>query len=208
MDQSRVIAVNATTGKKRWSFQARGWIDGAAVATEKLVFFGSQDDFFYCLDKETGKKSGSTRRRAESNLAGSSTEASFTSRRATGVWYCFEPVRRQAALAVRCRSQAQRGKPLDSRARPLPGGRCFAAGEGQAYAVDRRKGTPERKLRPSPGSEIVCSPATDGSLIFLATRRTFQKRGQPSLVAVGVPPPAKQTGRPERVQPPRPLAHR
>ncbi len=196
MDQSRVIAVNATTGKKRWSFQARGWIDGAAVATEKLVFFGSQDDFFYCLDKETGKEiwKHKTKGRIESGGLVDGSFVYFAS--CDGSLYCLN----QSDGKQHWRFDADRkadGSKTHMYSVPVlyQGAVCFAAGEGQAYAVDRRKGTLVWKLRPSPGSEIVCSPATDGSLIFLATRRTFQKRGQPSLVAVGVPPPAKQTGK-------------
>src|SRR2546428_763612 len=55
-DQSRVVAINATTGKRLWSFQTGGWTGGTVVATSKHVFVGSQDGFFYCLDKKTGKQ--------------------------------------------------------------------------------------------------------------------------------------------------------
>jgi hypothetical protein len=70
-DQCRIVAVNATDGKRLWFFQSRGWVYGSAVATEKHVFFGSQDESFYCLDKQTGKKvwSYKTKGRIESGGA-------------------------------------------------------------------------------------------------------------------------------------------
>ena len=62
----------------------------------------------------------------------------------------------------------------------------FAAGEGQAYAVDKASGKQEWKIRPSEDSELFCSPATDGNLLFFVTRATLKKQGEPSLLAIGV----------------------
>ena len=70
-DQCRIVAVNATDGKRLWSFQTGGWVYGSAVATENHVFVGSQDKVFYCLDKRTGRKvwSHQTKGRIESGGA-------------------------------------------------------------------------------------------------------------------------------------------
>jgi outer membrane protein assembly factor BamB len=64
------------------------------------------------------------------------------------------------------------------------GGLYFAAGEGQAYAVNKDTGTLKWKIRPSEGSELYCSPATDGALWFVVTRASDKANGEPSLVAL------------------------
>ena len=71
-DQSRLIAVDATSGGQLWSFQTKGWIFGSAVVAKDRVFIGSQDDSFYCLDKATGEKvwSFATKRAIESGGRG------------------------------------------------------------------------------------------------------------------------------------------
>lgn len=84
-DQCRVIAVNATNGKRLWSFQTGGWVHGSAVANEKHVFFGSQDNAFYCLDKRTGKRSGAAKRKGGSNLVEPLMKSSSISGHATVV---------------------------------------------------------------------------------------------------------------------------
>jgi outer membrane protein assembly factor BamB len=48
-------AVDATTGKKRWSFQTGGEIYSRAVAQEGSVYFVSGDGVLYALDASTGQ---------------------------------------------------------------------------------------------------------------------------------------------------------
>jgi hypothetical protein len=60
------------------------------------------------------------------------------------------------------------------------------AGEEQAYAVDQRTGALQWKLRPSEGSELYCSAATDGGLLFVTTRPDHPGNGERSLVAIGL----------------------
>ena len=50
-DQSRIAVIDLKAGRRRWSFQAKGWIYGEPTVTDDRVFFGSQDDHLYCLDK-------------------------------------------------------------------------------------------------------------------------------------------------------------
>jgi len=53
-NQSRLIAIDVETGKRRWSFQAKGWIFREPTVAKDRVFVGNQDDHLYCLDKKTG----------------------------------------------------------------------------------------------------------------------------------------------------------
>ena len=50
-DQSRIAVIDLKAGRRRWSFQAKGWIYGEPTVTDDRVFFGSQDNHLYCLDK-------------------------------------------------------------------------------------------------------------------------------------------------------------
>ncbi len=192
-DQGRVIAVNATTGKQLWSFQARGWVYGAAVATEKHVFFGSQDKAFYCLDKKTGKKLWSRETKGGIESGGAVDDKFVYFGSCDGGLYCLN----QSDGKERWRFAIDRlnGNSAIYSVPILLGARAyFAAGEGQAYAVDRQTGKLKWKARPSKGSDMYCSPASDGALFFFVTRAKSKKVGDPpgptlgapSLVAIGV----------------------
>ena len=50
-DQSRLVVIDFKSGRRWWSFQAKGWIYGEPDVSDHWVFFGSQDDHLYCLDK-------------------------------------------------------------------------------------------------------------------------------------------------------------
>lgn len=182
-DQSRLVAVRATDGKRLWSFQARGWVYGPAVATKKHVFFGSQDKTFYCLDKQTGKKvwRHKTRWRIESGGAVDDRFVYFGS--CDGGLYCLN----QSDGKARWRFATDKKDGHNSAIYSVPilhkGGVYFAAGEGHAYAINQHTGKLKWKLRPSKGSELYCSPATDGKLFFLVTRASLKGNGKPSLVA-------------------------
>src|SRR5205823_2415950 len=88
-DQSRLVAVHAATGKAAWSFQAGGWVYGPAAVTPTRVFVGSQDNHFYCLDKQTGKQlwKFETKNRIESGGATDSRWVYFGS--CDGGFYCL-----------------------------------------------------------------------------------------------------------------------
>lgn len=186
-DQSRVVAVSAKAGKRLWALQAGGWVYGGAVATAKHVYFGSYDKFVHCLDKKTGKPvwKYKTNGRIASGGALDGTNVYIAS--CDGNLYCL--------------GQSDGKKRWHFPTDPSPGGRPsaiystpvlrggtlhFAAGEGQLYAVDRGTGKRKWKIRPSKGSEMYCSPATDGALTFVVTRAAGRSEGEPSLVAVGV----------------------
>jgi outer membrane protein assembly factor BamB len=186
-DQSRLVAVSATTGKRLWSFQARGWVYGAAVATAARVYFGSQDSAFYCLDKKTGKQAWkyATKGRVESGGVVDDAFVYFGS--CDGSVYCLS----QSDGKERWHFATDaRGDGRKSAIYSVPVLRrdslYFAAGEGQMYAVDRRTGSRKWKIRPSARSELYCSPASDGALLFVTTRAGPEGRGEPSLVAIGL----------------------
>jgi outer membrane protein assembly factor BamB len=185
-DQCRVVAVNATSGKQLWSFQTGGWVFGSAVTTDSRVFFGSQDKAFYCLDKRTGRQvwRRETKGRVESGGAVDKEFVYFGS--CDGGLYCL----RQSDGQERWRFATDRRDGRNCAIYSVPvlrrSGVYFAAGEGQAYGVDRDTGALQWKIRPSDESELFCSPATDGECFFLVTRARDRGHGRPSLVAIGL----------------------
>ncbi len=185
-DQSRVVAVRADNGQRVWSFQSKGWIYGSALATDKHVFFGSQDDCFYCVDKQSGKEIWRYRTKSRIESGGVVDKKNVYFGSCDGGLYCLNQSdgKLQWRFATDLQSDGRRSAiysvPILRR-----GGVCFAAGEGQAYSVDCTTGKLNWKIRPSDGSQMYCSPATDGSRLFLVTRTAEKGRGEPSLVAVG-----------------------
>lgn len=185
-DQSRIVAINAKTGERLWSFQAGGWIYGAAVATETHVFVGSQDKSFYCLDKKTGKQAWKheTKARIESGGAVDKRFVYFGS--CDGSVYCLKQADGEERWQF-LTDQESDGRPSAIYSLPIlhRGNVYFAAGEGQLYAVDCGTGKLKWKIRPSAESEMFCSPATDGTHFFVKTRPRQRGNGEFSLIAIG-----------------------
>jgi outer membrane protein assembly factor BamB len=185
MDQSRVVAVEAATGKRVWAFQTGGWVFGSAAATGKHVFFGSYDRLFYCLEKRTGKKvwSHATKGRISSGPAVDTTSVYVPS--CDGGVYCLN--QSDGKLRWRFATDGESGGNGAIYSTPVLRGACLylAAGEGQAYAINRETGKLKWKLRPSDESEMFCCPATDGDRYFVVTRVARKGRGEASLIALG-----------------------
>jgi outer membrane protein assembly factor BamB len=186
-DQCRVIAFNATTGKKQWSFQTGGWIFGTAVATATHVFIGSQDECFYCLDKKTGKQVWKFQ--AKGNIsAGCAFDDKYVYFGSDdGCMHCVS----QADGKERWRFDVDRYS--DSKKSAIysvpvlrQGAVYFAAGEGQFYAVTADTGTVRGRVRPEEKSTMYCSAATDGRSFFVTTMPSGKGVGATSLVAISL----------------------
>ncbi|MEI7728467.1 MAG: PQQ-binding-like beta-propeller repeat protein [Verrucomicrobiota bacterium] len=54
-EEHRVVALDAATGKPRWSFVAGGRVDTPPSIAQGRCFFGAHDGYVYCLDVETGE---------------------------------------------------------------------------------------------------------------------------------------------------------
>lgn len=53
---SVLYALNAATGRKKWSFKTGGAVDASPIVAQGIIYFGSRDGIFYALDAETGNK--------------------------------------------------------------------------------------------------------------------------------------------------------
>jgi outer membrane protein assembly factor BamB len=185
-DQSRLVAVDAATGKRLWSFQTRGWVWNAAVATGQHVFFGSQDRFFYCLDKKSGKQvwKFETKLRITSAAAVDGKLVYFAS--CDGNVYCLNQFDGAKQWHFATDLNDRGGGPIYSAPIFSVFGLCIATGEGQTYMVNRETGRLQWKIRPAGRSELFCSPASEGTHIFVVSRAKDKDHGAPSLVAIGL----------------------
>ncbi|MEK6259980.1 MAG: PQQ-binding-like beta-propeller repeat protein [Planctomycetota bacterium] len=187
-DQSRVIALDCTTGKRRWTFQAGGWISPAPTIAGGRVYVASQDKHLYCLDRTTGVVVWKFQ-----------TPSWLSSRVAVHAGQVFLPHNggRLYQLAADTGQLIRTLEPPDEADRaglvysfPIIANKTayFASGKGQVFAFDIESGKLRWKLRPSENSELFTSPVTDGHLIFVTTRPTQDKGGESVIVAIGLEP--------------------
>ena len=60
----------------------------------------------------------------------------------------------------------------------------FAASDGNVYALESTNGKLRWKFKPSAASELFTSPATDGTRIFVKSRRKADKLGENAVFAI------------------------
>lgn len=170
-DQCRVVVVAADTGKRLWSYQTGGWIGGTAAVTDAVVLVGSQDRSMHCLDRKTGKLLWKNETKGRTDTGGAVDDKFVYFGSTDGHVHCLDLSTGRNVWEFRVDPQAN-GRGSSMYSVPLVGKREIhvGAGEGQFYAIDKEKGTLRWKLRPNPGAEIFSSPATDGTLFFVASR--------------------------------------
>jgi outer membrane protein assembly factor BamB len=52
----KLYAIDASTGKELWEFQAGSWIDSSPTIVDNVVYFGSNDGKMYALNAQNGSK--------------------------------------------------------------------------------------------------------------------------------------------------------
>jgi outer membrane protein assembly factor BamB len=184
-DQCRVAVIDLKAGRRRWSFQAKGWIYGEPTVTGDKVFFGSQDDHLYCLDKrrKTLLWSFAGKSRIEAGVAYQDGSVYFGS--CDGRFY---------------RINAETGKEVWSYQTPRSPGAStaiysaplctedaiyFGSFDGHLYCLGIDHGQLQWRIQPVKGSEITSAPTTDGRRIAVAIRQSFEKKGDHAIVVIG-----------------------
>ncbi|HMF11229.1 MAG TPA: PQQ-binding-like beta-propeller repeat protein, partial [Gemmataceae bacterium] len=183
-DQSRIVGLDARTGKLLWSFQANGWIYGDPVTSGDYVFIGSQDKHMYCLDKRSGAKvwEFATKGRIESAAAASDGSLYFGS--CDGGYYRLALADGKLLWRYDSEPDAAGHRAIYSTPVLTADSVYFAAGAGHVYALDRKTGELRWKLRAERDSQTFCSPASDGARLFVVTRPHLNKAGENSLLAI------------------------
>ena len=184
-DQSRIAVIDLKAGRRRWSFQAKGWIWAEPTVTEDKVFFGSQDQHVYCLDKrrKTLLWSFPTKSRIEAGVAYRDGSVFFGS--CDGRFYRVHVETGQAVWSYQ--TPVTNGARTDIYSAPL----CtedavyFGSFDGHLYCLRIDNGELKWRIQAVKGSEIDGSPLTDGQRIVVAVRRSSEKQGENAIVAIG-----------------------
>ena len=184
-DQSRCVAVRAKDGKFQWSYQTKGWVGGTPSVDDKYCYVGSQDKHLYALDKKTGQMIWKfpTNSRVSEGPAVHDRSVVFAS--CDGGVYCVDRDSGKK-LWVSTTDPDSTGRRFIY-SKPIINNEsvCIAAGEGQVYAFDLKTGKEQWRQRPMPISQCYCTPATDGTRIFVSTRPDWDDKGDAGIVALG-----------------------
>ncbi|HVX14312.1 MAG TPA: PQQ-binding-like beta-propeller repeat protein [Pirellulales bacterium] len=169
-DQSRVVGFDIASGTKKFDYQAGGWIFHAPLVDGDHVFIGSQDQALHCVERATSKPvwSFQTRSRIESSAAVDGNRVYIGS--CDGGFYCVDRDSGEEKWRFEIETGGERTKAIYSDPLIFDDTVCFAAGEGQLYALDLVSGALRWKYRPLAKSELFTSPASDGRLIFVTSR--------------------------------------
>jgi outer membrane protein assembly factor BamB len=184
-DQSQIAVIDLKAGRRRWSFQAKGWIYGEPTVTDDRVFFGSQDNNLYCLDKKrkTLFWTFPTKSRIEAGAGYQDGSVYFGS--CDGRFY---------------RVNAHTGKEVWSYQTPQAKGTTtaiysaplctedavyFGSFDGHLYCLKIENGQLKWRIRPEQDSEIVGSPLTDGRRIVLTIEHGSRQVGRHAIVVIG-----------------------
>ena len=188
-DQSRVVAVDLATGKRRWSFQTKGWMYAEPTVSGDDVFVASQDKSLYCLDKAAGavRWSFPTKWRVESGVAVRDGSAYFGS--CDGFFYRVDIKTGKAVWSFET-PKGDDGKHYPIYSSPIASGDAVSFGsfDGYIYALKTADGSVAWKVRPVEGAEVTSSPVTDGRVVVATVRfDQFKKAGANALVGIGEP---------------------
>jgi len=184
-DQSRIAVIDLKRGGLRWSFQAKGWIFGEPTVTDDRVFFGSQDDHLYCLDKrkKTFLWSFPTKSRIEAGVAYRDGSVFFGS--CDGRFYRVNAVTGKEVWTYRTPETKGASTAIYSAPLCTEDAVYFGSFDGHVYCLKIDHGDVKWRIEPVKGAEITGSPVTDGRRIVLAVRRSSRDQGQDAIVALG-----------------------
>jgi outer membrane protein assembly factor BamB len=185
-DQCRVVAVDATSGKRRWDFRTQGWTHGRPAFGLHNVFVPSQDCHVYAVDKEMGKEAWrvATKSRNEAPTAAVDRFVYFGS--CDGNLHSADEVVGRVQWRFPIEPDERGGTPIYGCPVVIGDTVHLAAMTGVLYAVDRRNGKLQWKLRPSANSELNGDLVSIGARLFLTTRRR-PDAGESALFAIDPP---------------------
>lgn len=183
-DQSRIAVIDLKAGRRWWSFQAKGWIFGEPTVTDDRVFFGSQDDHLYCLDKKRKALLWSfpTKSRIEAGVAFRDGSVFFGS--CDGRFYRVNAETGKEVWSYRTPGFMGASTAIYSAPLCTEDAVYFGSFDGHLYCLKLDNGELKWRVLAVKGSEITGSPLTDGRRIFLAIRRNFEKQGRDAIVVI------------------------
>ena len=190
-DQSRVIAVDCETGKRRWAFQTAGWVSPAPTIADDRVYVVSQDEHLYCLELQTGQLiwKFKAQRWLASRVAVHDGQVYLPHHRAR--LYQLNASTGDVIRIMEPPDESDRKGAVYSFPLLTSQTAYFACGNGMLFAFDLQSGAMRWKSRPVENSEFYSSPSTDGQTIFATCRRTQKgekSEGENAIIAIGLAP--------------------
>ena len=188
-DQSRLVALDAATGGRRWAFRAGGPTFATPSVAGDDVFCSSRDKTMYCLDRKTGKVRWEFATGSDS-IAGAAVRGGSAYFGSGGTFYRVDIKTGKQAWAFEA-PKGDDGAVTTIASSPILDGDavCFGALDGFAYAVGLETGALKWRARTAEGSEVSSTPCTDGRFVFLSVRANQLKNtGVDALVAIGEVP--------------------
>jgi outer membrane protein assembly factor BamB len=183
-DQSRIAVIDLKAGRRRWSFQAKGWIYGEPTVTADKVFFGSQDNHLYCLEKrrKTLLWTFPTKSRIEAGVA--YRDGSVFVGSCDGRFYRLNSETGKEVWSYRTPDSEAESRAIYSAPLCTEDAVYFGSFDGYLYCLRIENGDLKWRIRPVEGAEITGSPLTDGRRIVLAISRNSKHQGQHAIVAI------------------------
>ena len=178
-DQSRIAVIDLKAGRRRWSFQTKGWIYGEPTVADDRVFFGSQDNNLYCLDKKrkTLFWTFPTKFRIEAGAAYQNGSVYFGS--CDGRFYRVSTETGKEVWSYQTPQSKGTSTAIYSAPLCTEDAVYFGSFDGHLYCLKIDDGRLKWRIQPIQGSEITSSPLTDGRRIVLAIR------GRHAVVVIG-----------------------
>jgi len=192
-DQCRTLAIDARTGKRRWTFQSKGWMRSQPTITADTVYVASQDRHFYALDKKTGKENWNVETGRWNSASAAITDRYVVFGSNDGKVYAI--VRGMGSPAWEY-DVTEGGKVRGSiYSRPLAAeGMVYipVLSSGTIHAIDLTSGEAKWKLTPLPGAEIDSDPHFEDGRMFISTRVKSRqvgdaavREGEAAIIAIG-----------------------
>ncbi|WP_148591941.1 outer membrane protein assembly factor BamB family protein [Aquisphaera giovannonii] len=189
-DQSRIVAIDLKLGGRRWSYQAKGWIFGEPTVAGDRLFFGSQDDRLYCLDRrrKTPRWTFPVKSRIEAGAAFRDGSVFFAS--CDGRVYRVDAETGEAVWTYQTPRTEGASAAIYSSPVCTEDSVFFGSFDGHLYRLNIRDGTLRWRIRALEGSEIMGSPLVDGKSIYVTVRKGIAGGGRDAVVAIGEDGPA------------------
>jgi len=184
-DQSRIVAIDLKAGRRRWSFQAKGWIYGEPTVTDDRVFFGTHDNRLYCLYKtrKTLLWSFPTKSRIEAGVA--FRDGSIFCGSCDGRFYRVNAETGKQIWSYQTSDSNGASPAIYSAPLCTENAVYFGSYDGHLYCLQIDDGALKWRFKPVEGAEITGSPLTDGHRIVLPIRRRSKEQGENAIVVIG-----------------------
>jgi len=182
-DQCRTLAIDSESGKRKWTFQTKGWTRSKPSITDEAVYIASQDKHFYAVEKESGEMKWSIETTKWNSTSAAVSEDLIVFGSNDGHIYC---ILREMGASMWEFDLSHGGKRTGIYSRPLVADDTVyaASTKGTLHGIDLESGELKWEFKPAADSEITGDLHFDNGKLYLYTRRDGEK-GEAAIFAIG-----------------------